>query len=289
MFKFMAMSKQRRKLFYLRENPFFPEGTLVELENTSPLMIPDRGDGKSVEYDLTGTVECPPFAENIPPGQCRVMVTSFAVDDAKHQTIEIEVDESIHFQVLVIPQSVVSVIVVDRVGQFEADSYFPSPSHEAEYRLHVGHLKPGFYEAEIDITDGSYGRLTFIKFYPPRFSEGYGGHLHFENSASESINIDRSVLLNKALEFATEWGENFRKPINDRIRVYYPGLSDDEIDELTRIVTTAESRVYAIAELELEGRISEYEIVQTVIAEFPWMSVTNAARLKSIGMYYARR
>lgn len=97
------------------------------------------------------------------------------------------------------------------------------------------------------------------------------------------------LLLNQALELATEWGENFRKPIHDRIRVFHPNLTNEEIDELTQIAKTAESRVYAIAELEMNGEISEYAIIDVALAEFPWISRDNAARLKNIGMYYARR
>lgn len=96
-------------------------------------------------------------------------------------------------------------------------------------------------------------------------------------------------LLNKALELVTEWGENFRKPIHDRIRRTYPGLSDAEIEELTTIAHNAESRIYALAEDEMAGKMSEHEIVPVSQREFIWLNETNATRLKNIGMYYARR
>ena len=96
-------------------------------------------------------------------------------------------------------------------------------------------------------------------------------------------------LLNTALELATEWGENFRKPIHERIRLKYPDLSDTEIDELISIADRTESRIYALAEDEMAGKLSEYEIVPDAIREFPWLNAQNASRLKNIGMYYARR
>ncbi len=96
-------------------------------------------------------------------------------------------------------------------------------------------------------------------------------------------------LLNKALELATEWGENFRQPIHDRIRLTYPELTDGEIDKLTMIVHRAESRIYALAEDEMAGKLSEHEIVPAAQREFVWLNETNAGRLKNIGMYYARR
>ncbi len=96
-------------------------------------------------------------------------------------------------------------------------------------------------------------------------------------------------LLNLALELATEWGDNYRKPIHVRIRVKHPELTDAEIDELTAIARQAESRIYSLAEDEMAGSIGEYDIIPTAIREFPWLSPGNAGRLKNIGMYYARR
>jgi hypothetical protein len=104
-----------RKLFFLRDNPYFPEATLFELEDTLMLMLPDRGDGASVTYERSGTVECPPFAENVPPGQCSVRITSFSIVDISGSVDEIVLDESIHFQILVVPLRVSSAVVFDRV------------------------------------------------------------------------------------------------------------------------------------------------------------------------------
>lgn len=101
-----------------------------------------------------------------------------------------------------------------------------------------------------------------------------------------SFNVD---LLNLAVELATEWGENFRKPIHERIRVTQPDLTDAEIDELAAIASKVESRIYALAEDEMAGSIGEYDIITMATSEFPWLSSSNAGRLKNIGMYYARR
>ena len=96
-------------------------------------------------------------------------------------------------------------------------------------------------------------------------------------------------LLNLALELATEWGENFRKPIHERVRATHPELTDSEIDELAATARKAESRIYSLCEDELVGLISEGDITSAAIREFPWLSPANAGRLKNIGMYYARR
>lgn len=68
-------------------------------------------------------------------------------------------------------------------------------------------------------------------------------------------------LLNAALELVTEWGENYGKPINDRILAKYPGLSPVEIDDLTKRSRGAEYYIYKLAEMELEGDLSEMDII----------------------------
>lgn len=96
-------------------------------------------------------------------------------------------------------------------------------------------------------------------------------------------------ILNACLELVTEWGENFRKPIGDRIKSKFPGLTDDEISEAETIAKTAESRIYTLAEMEERGEISENDIGRIAAQEFPWLDGDHISRLKNIGMYYARR
>lgn len=102
------------------------------------------------------------------------------------------------------------------------------------------------------------------------------------------IDFDPDIL-NAALELATEWGENFRKPISDRMKSRFPELTENEIIEIESFVRQAESRIYEIAETEERGEISEGEITRVAAEEFPWMDASRIARLKNIGMYYARR
>ncbi|MBK9154144.1 MAG: hypothetical protein IPM25_08000 [Chloracidobacterium sp.] len=96
-------------------------------------------------------------------------------------------------------------------------------------------------------------------------------------------------ILNAALELATEWGENFRKPIAERMISRFPELSEDEISEIEAFVRKAEYRIYEIAEMEERGEITEGAITRIAAEEFPWMDGGHIGRLKNIGMYYARR
>lgn len=282
-----------RKLFFLRDNEHLPEGTLVELIDAPQLTVPDGGDGTGFSCRRDDLIECPPFAENVPPGQCPVKVTSFFRNGVPADPCELKSEQNIHHQVIEIPFAVESVVVTDRVTGKEADSYYPSGGDS--FTLHVGHLRPGFYRAAIDGTQGK-AELTFIKFFPPAFAERYRELTSQPpprqippRSISGDQTTERWRLLNKALELATEWGENFRKPIHDRIRYFYPGLSDDEIDELTATVREAELAIYRLATRECDGEISEHDIHPLGREAFPWIDDHNLSRLANIGMYYARK
>ena len=96
-------------------------------------------------------------------------------------------------------------------------------------------------------------------------------------------------ILNHALELATEWGDNFRKPIAERMKTKFPELPDEQIAEIEALVRKAEYRIYEIAAMEETGQIAEAEITTIAAREFPWMDAAHLGRLKNIGMYYARR
>ena len=101
--------------------------------------------------------------------------------------------------------------------------------------------------------------------------------------------VNDPKVLNAALELATEWGENFRKPIAERMLARFPELSEAEIAEIEAFVRKAEYRIYEIAEMEMRGEISESDITRLAAEEFPWLEGQHIGRLKNIGMYYARR
>ena len=96
-------------------------------------------------------------------------------------------------------------------------------------------------------------------------------------------------ILNHALELATEWGDNFRKPIAERMKIKFPELRDEQIAEVEATVKKAEYRLYEIAAMEETGEITESDITLIAAREFPWMDASHLGRLKNIGMYYARR
>ena len=101
--------------------------------------------------------------------------------------------------------------------------------------------------------------------------------------------IKQYTLLNDAFELATEWGENFAKPIHERMLKKHPELSVSDIDTLVKTAKDAESAIYRLCEEEEAGKIHEAEIFSTVSNQYIWLNPQHARRLIGIGMYYARR
>lgn len=291
-------------LFFLKPNDRFPEGTLFELVDSERIWLPDGGNGEMVAIDRELLLPCPEFAENVPPGQCPVSVTSLSDGDVGG----VFVDVTLHYQVIEVPLAtdILSVTVSDRLHGWQADRY-ESSAVEGKYRLHIGHLRPGFYEALFELPERESLRMTFIKFFPKQFTDRYAEFAQAERIMSGGTDI-REVpipaiaikphhrgdtfsdeLLNYALKLTTEWGENYGKPINERILRLFPELSDDEINQLTKLSREAEYYIYDLATQELDGKIHENEIIPLAREKFTWLDRENTARLANIGMYYARR
>lgn len=340
------------KLFFLKQNSYFDEGTLFELAdeiiseasldqsfdqrfnsvpdelyNNFGYFLPDRGDGVGGFIQRESVLECPAFAENIPPGKCPVKITSTrflsradSLFDENVNNLEIfgiQVEQNLLYQKIVVPlpkkfPPIQSVSLKNRLKSIEIESY-ENPRLETfdegnAYCLHIAHIPPGFYEAEINLPKGKFIRLRFIKFFPEYFKEKYPfiavnppsetstfyiGEVGFrvEDYLNKPLKNEKfsAEMLNIALELKTEWGENFCKPIDERILHKFSSLTSAEINELDKIAGETESFIYYLAEQELDGKISESDIVVKVRLEFPWINDANLFRLKNIGMFYARR
>lgn len=285
--------------------------------------LPDRGDGIPGFIAKEDVVPCPPFAENVPPGKCPVKITyqrvlsdadpSFDDNPNNLGIFGIYVDQNLHWQKIVVPlpgkfEPIQRVTLTNTLTNFEVDAYETPSLEQIEsgpaYCLHIGHVGPGFYEADIRLGRGRFIRIRFIKFFPSEFEARY----ETIKNATPEVDPTRSFeslpvnlihehneyefpveMMDHALAMATEWGENFRKPINERMRLKYPDLTDDEIDRLKKLADEAESCILSLADDELAGRIKESDIVPMAQAKFPWVDEQQLYRIKNIGMYWARK
>lgn len=98
-----------------------------------------------------------------------------------------------------------------------------------------------------------------------------------------------SDIINQALSFSSEWGDNYMKPIHNRMKLMYPTLDEDGIEFLSQYVREVEYFIYDLASKANDGIIAEQSIVIKAKEKYPWMSHNNASRLAGIGMYYANK
>jgi hypothetical protein len=96
-------------------------------------------------------------------------------------------------------------------------------------------------------------------------------------------------ILNYALALHLEWGENFGKPIYERMKLQYPHLWPEEIEQLDRRAKAIKYDSFRLFEQEREGEISETEVRQKIRQQFPGINQHNISSLTVQGMYYARR
>ena len=108
------------------------------------------------------------------------------------------------------------------------------------------------------------------------------------------VQVDPDILraeqLNAGLALAMEWGENWLKPIQARLRLRYPQLSQAELDEFNRLCKEAMSfghdTAYQLA-METAKRVHPDDFAPLFKARYPWANDKNIAHLFSQGMYYA--
>ena len=99
-----------------------------------------------------------------------------------------------------------------------------------------------------------------------------------------NVNLDTEII-NQALAFATEWGENFLKPIHERMAKKYPELSFETVEVLQVYVKKAESYIYDLA----YNGCSESDIGRKARQQYPWLNDSNTSRLIGIGVYYSMK
>jgi hypothetical protein len=107
---------------------------------------------------------------------------------------------------------------------------------------------------------------------------------------SEPDCSSRDELLNEGLSLAMEWGENWLKPIQERLALRRPALSQSELDEINAICQAAmkfgHDSVYDLAlKSGSKTKLEDFEPVMR--ARYPWANSENLSHLFSQGMYYA--
>ncbi|WP_018294320.1 hypothetical protein [Mariprofundus ferrooxydans] len=98
------------------------------------------------------------------------------------------------------------------------------------------------------------------------------------------------ALLNYALDLAQEWGNEWLKPIQERLGNVYPHLTQEQLDKHNAIAQDAmkygHDLVYSMAE-EQGKDINESKWKEVYLSHYPWVDSKNLKHLFSTGSYYA--
>ena len=94
-----------------------------------------------------------------------------------------------------------------------------------------------------------------------------------------------TTLLNAAMQLAMEWGADFMKPTQERLRKQSPTLADKELDDYNTAAQAAMKfgHDYVSKHPGCTGQALAAALRKT----FPWVSDENASRVYSQGCYYA--
>jgi hypothetical protein len=107
---------------------------------------------------------------------------------------------------------------------------------------------------------------------------------------NEVQSLSRNDLLNEGLYLAMEWGEDWLKPIQERLAARNSALSKEDLDEINAISQGAmrfgHGAVYDLT-LKSGDETSYGDFEPAMIAQYPWVDAKNLSRLFSQGMYYA--
>ena len=100
------------------------------------------------------------------------------------------------------------------------------------------------------------------------------------------------ALFNFALHLAQEWGNNWMRPIQQRLGKAYPQLENDELDRLNNLAQNAMNYCYNTAFEMYErtkGDISREDWNKVCLSKYPWIDDKNLKSLLATGRYYAFR
>ena len=91
----------------------------------------------------------------------------------------------------------------------------------------------------------------------------------------------------EAVHLAMEWGQDWLKPTQERMKKRHPSLDDaklDAYDTLAReVMRVGHGYVYDHPNCDRDA------FTRVVLAKYPWVSADNITRLHSQGQYYAMK
>ena len=95
--------------------------------------------------------------------------------------------------------------------------------------------------------------------------------------------------LNVALDMALEFGPNWLKPTQERLRERFPAFSQAEADEYDRQCRRIMDVGHALGADVYSGKFTGGEAAIRLLSQYPQVDERNASHLLSQGQYYAMK
>lgn len=96
-------------------------------------------------------------------------------------------------------------------------------------------------------------------------------------------------ILNAAMNISLEWGENWLKPINERLLAVYPNVSEEKAKEIDTYIRVAREDIFKVIEQYYLKELSEIQAISIIQEKYTFLDDDTLKRLFNQGMYYAWR
>ena len=101
-----------------------------------------------------------------------------------------------------------------------------------------------------------------------------------------NLAVDEKIA-NEALHLAMEWGEDFMKPTQPRLRKLHPRLTRKKLDEYDAVARAAMNFGHNYLYDRPDSAFDTF--AEEVRRQAPWASGENLSRLYTQGQYYAHK
>lgn len=99
--------------------------------------------------------------------------------------------------------------------------------------------------------------------------------------------IKENDILNVAMNLSLEWGENWLRPVDERLKAIFKSINDDEAKRIDIFIREAREDIFKMVEQHYLKELSEEQLKLNLKEKYSFLNDDNYKRLLSQGMYYA--
>lgn len=89
------------------------------------------------------------------------------------------------------------------------------------------------------------------------------------------------------MNLSLEWGENWLRPVDERLKAIFKSINDDEAKRIDIFIREAREDIFKMVEQHYLKELSEEQLKLNLKEKYSFLNDDNYKRLLSQGMYYA--